>query len=645
MRLLTSWLICATAVASGQTYFLDDKEAGWEKILRSMGMVAGEEKTAAVLVNQAGEGIQRQVEDGTVLLLTGHSEASLRWGVEPQSAWVETRQIRDVSSPELPIVWEQPERLPATRLSSEWQIRAWERWGSNPVLAWRRLGRGAIVWAATEPGKSGYERYPFLPQALLAAGVETKVKAGGLWAFFDAGYRQRVDQKFLVAQWKAAGIGAIHVTSWQFDEAEEPQARWLRNLIELCHAQKIHVYAWIELPHVSEKFWLRYPECREKTATGMDASLDWRKLMNLVEPRCAQLAEQSVMRLLRDFDWDGANLGELYFESLEGHASPARFTPFHEAVQAEYRKLHGREMLHDLAGEGLPALLAFRADLAAGLQADWLSKLETLRQKRPDFDIIVTHIDDRFDTRMRDALGADAARILRGTEGQGTGFLIEDPATVWHLGPSRYREIRKRYEGLTAEPERLSIDINIVERYQDVYPTRQQTGAELAQLIHEAAASFDQVALYFEYSLRPIDLPLLGAATARLEAWQQSEEGLRVKLGAPAKVRWQGPAKVNGWTWPITDGEWLHLPAGQWTIERAEAEAPLRVVDTNARLEGVVCKDEICEVKFTSRAGAWISYSNAETVRLGRGSGSVKLSVKPLASGLPHSSAQLLLPH
>jgi hypothetical protein len=43
--------------------------------------------------------------------------------------------------------------------------------------------------------------------------------------------------------------------------------------------------------------------------------------------------------------------------------------------------------------------------------------------------------------------------------------LIEDPATVWNLGPQRYPEIAKRYEPLTQRASKLAIDINIVDRY------------------------------------------------------------------------------------------------------------------------------------------------------------------------------------
>ncbi len=59
----------------------------------------------------------------------------------------------------------------------------------------------------------------------------------------------------------------------------------------------------------------------------------------------------------------------------------------------------------------------------------------------PDLDIVLTHVDDRFDTGMKDAIGADAARVLPLLESHEFTFLIEDPATIWNLGPQRYAEI------------------------------------------------------------------------------------------------------------------------------------------------------------------------------------------------------------
>ena len=69
-------------------------------------------------------------------------------------------------------------------------------------------------------------------------------------------------------------------------------------LIEACHRHGMLVYAWVELPHVSEKFWSDHPEWREKTALLQDAQLDWRKLMNLQNRDCATAVRAGLRQML-----------------------------------------------------------------------------------------------------------------------------------------------------------------------------------------------------------------------------------------------------------------------------------------------------------------------------------------------------------
>jgi hypothetical protein len=560
---------------------------GWQRVLAAYG-VAGD---------AAG-----------IRLLVGHSPEAQREGISMSKKAIEIRQIRDVTRPELALIWEKPERVLEAKLSAEWTVFARERWQDAPVLAGKRSGEQVWIWVAADIGTKGYERFPFLPQALARLEVPQAAKADGLIAFFDASHRLRADLGYLASRWRKAGIGAIHVTSWQFDAADTQQSEWLAKLISECHAQGIAVYAWIELPHVSGKFWNEYPECREKTASGADAELDWRQLINLSNARCAALAEERVMALLRSFDWDGANLGELYFESLEGFENPSRFTPFSMEAQAYFREKLGLEPLAAMAekGETRERFVEARAQLAADLQRAWLDKLRALQKEQPNFDLVLTHIDDRLDTRMREALGADSARLLAATEGEGVTFLIEDPATVWHLGPERYREIRRRYEGLTAEPRRLAIDLNIVERYQDVYPTKRQTGAELLQLVHEAAQNFDRVALYFEASLMPEDLPLLAGAAARVRHW---EDGV-VELDAPAWVRAEGVA------WPLRRGQEIYLPAGRHSLIRAEGQG-LAVEPRGVQLLSVDQVENGWRIIYDAAARGWLFSAEAFSAVVG----------------------------
>src|SRR5437867_6485950 len=175
------------------------------------------------------------------------------------------------------------------------------------------------------------------------------------------------------------------------------------------------------------------------------------------------------------------------------------------------------------------------------MQQEWMAQIGALRSVRPNLDLTLTHVDDRFDTGMRDAIGADAARVLPLIGASDFTFLIEDPATVWHLGPQRYPEIARRYEPLTARADKLAIDINVLDRYQDVYPTKQQTGTELFELVHLAAGAFSRVALYFENSLLAPDLKLLPAAAAAVRRIEGVESTWTIESPRGVGVAWNGP--------------------------------------------------------------------------------------------------------
>src|SRR5207248_1995982 len=193
--------------------------------------------------------------------------------------------------------------------------------------------------------------------------------------------------------------------------------------------------------------------------------------------------------------------------------------------------------------QALRTFLDFRAGLASRMQADWLDVIDKTRSSKPYLDVVLTHIDDRFEPGIRDALGADVARSLPLIQARHSTLLVEDPATLWNLGPERYSKLAEKYRELTPDRRQIAVDINVVERYQDVYPTKKQTGIELLELVHEAASSFANVALYFENSLENQDLSLLPAAATTATAISTSADEIELAASEPTRVAWQGPAE------------------------------------------------------------------------------------------------------
>jgi hypothetical protein len=602
MRLPVSLLVCAlTGAAAAPPYFnvLSDDAGAWPEILSSIGLQARPAGLAHIFVTRAGASGSSEwsarVEGGAVLILEGESSLAESFGFRRGKENVRVSSLTDVHDPKLRIVWEKGLELPVFELPEWARVFARERWTGAPMIAGARRGAGSVLWVAVPPGERGYERFPYLLQALCDLGVEPPFRAAGLWAFFDSGYRARVDVDYFARRWRKAGISALHVAAWHFYEPDSQGDAYLRKLIEACHREGILVYAWLELPHVSEKFWKDHPEWREKTAAQQDAVLDWRKLMNLTNRDCFKAASDGVRELLDRFDWDGVNLAELYFESLEGINNASRFTPMNDEVRNRFRVEGGFDPLELFGarrdGASTAAFLGFRRDLAARMEEEWLGVLEAERRRRADLDLVLTHVDDRLDKNISDAIGADASRALGLLENHNFTFLIEDPATVWHLGAQRYKTIGESYQALTSRREKLAIDLNIVERYQNVYPTKQQTGTELFQLVHQAAANFGQVALYFENSLLTPDWTLLPAAAATVTRTESVGRKTVVESLRGVGLHWQGPAIVDGQIWPAADDETVWLPAGAHSIEPASSQAGPRLVYFNGELKSARYRD------------------------------------------------------
>ncbi len=617
MRLAISLLFAAALAIGSPTlsfHIIGGDTGSWSAVLSSIGL--RESASGEVIVITGGaqasfQDMQSRLDRGAFLVLEGQSPLAESFGFRAtQKPHVIVRSVEDVRASKLHIVWEKPLDLPVFEIAKEARVFAAERWQGVPLMAGFKRAKGAVLWVAVSPGPHGYERLPYIPQALADLGLEAPFRSGRLWAFFDSAYRSRVDLDYFAARWKTAGIGALHVAAWHYWERDPQGDEYLRRLIDACHRHGIVVYAWLELPHVSEKFWDQHPEWREKTALLQDAQLDWRKLMNLTNRAAFAEVSKGVRDLIGRFDWDGVNLAELYFESLEGFDNPARMTPMNDDVRAEFREKNGFDPI-ELFGKtpkasDLLKFIDFRADLARRQQAEWLAQIDDIRKSKPHLDLALTHVDDRFDTTMREKIGADASRLLPMLGSHDFTFLIEDPATIWSLGPQRYPQIAARYADLTPAQDKLAIDINVVERYQDVYPTKQQTGTELFSLVHIAAASFPRVALYFENSILSPDLALLSAAASQVDR-SETVAGKRRGTGVP----WQGPALVDGKPWPVLNGKTLWLPRGAHSIEPAAKAADLKILDFNGELKSAKVVADGVEFAYQSSARAMATLESA----------------------------------
>ncbi len=591
--------------------------AAWTRILGAVGIPrAPDASTTSAIIVIGGDtrADVTSIASDRIVILEGTGPSAQAVGFSPRAESLPVRQIEDTHAPAMQTIWEQPVTVPVMNVPADFQVFASEKWKHAPVLAGKRTEHGAILWLATSPGACGFERYPYLMHALVDLGLELPLRTNGLWAFFDSSYRIRADVDYLARRWRQAGFSALHVAAWHNMDPDPAQDAYLKKLIEACHRNAILVYAWLELPHVSEKFWGEHPQWREKTALGQDAQLDWRKLMNLQNPDCRREVASRIEVLLNKFDWDGVNIAELYFESLEGASNPSRFTPMNDDVRAEFSQIAGfdpkalfdRDSPYAAAKnpQGLRKFLDFRAVLASRMQADWLNEMRVARQSKPWLDIVLTHIDDRSDTGIRDQLGADVSRSLPLVRAHQSTLLVEDPATLWNLGPDRYAKLSEEYREISPDMHNIAVDINVVERYQDVYPTKKQTGVELLELVHQAASSFGRVALYFENSLEKQDLALLAAAASTASVAAQSPDEVQIKASEVTRFMWQGPVEVDGKPWPIHNGRFVLVPAGIHRLAPGISQTPLTITDFNGDLQTASATKDHIDVSYASRSRA-----------------------------------------
>ncbi|MCU1262601.1 MAG: hypothetical protein JWO80_5486, partial [Bryobacterales bacterium] len=285
MRLLISLLLAGPLVAQpggfGGFSVIGRDPGSWPRILSSIGLHSAPPAEASVFVARPGSpissGWDQRVEAGGFLILEGDSPLARSFGFRASLQTTQLATLIDLHRPALPLIFQKEVEVPRFTLPDQARIFTRERWTNAAAVAGFRRGRGAVLWVIANPGPQGYERFPFLPQAMADLGFEAPFRSNRTWAFFDYSYRARVDLDYFAAKWRAAGISSLHVASWHFYDSDPARDDYLKHLIEACHREGILVYAWLELPHVSEKFWTGHPEWREKTAVLQDAQLDWRK--------------------------------------------------------------------------------------------------------------------------------------------------------------------------------------------------------------------------------------------------------------------------------------------------------------------------------------------------------------------------------
>lgn len=541
--------------------------------------------SARWLPTSAIQQIAAAVQKGALLITEDDTPLSRALGIGFALEKIEVQQVEDARYPKVMTVWEKPAEMGRVIPPSGARVLVTEKWSGAPVMLTFAAGRGRVLFLATELDPlhgEGYARFPYFLHSLAAdCDVRLPFRSPRLHAFFDYGFRSTVDLEYFARRWRRSGVLVLHASAWQFWDRTRDD--YLRQLIAACHKNGILVYAWLELPHVSDEFWQKHPEWREKTATLADAKLDWRALVNLLDPAAFKEVSAGLLSLLADFDWDGVNVAELYFESPQGPSNPHRFTPFNDIVRAQFRAEAGVDPIDFFRKESphywekdaaaWEKFVAYRSRLVAGLYDQVLGVVERARGSKPHLDTAVTFVDNLYDGKMREAIGTNVHLMLPLAARYGFNLIMEDPGTIWSHGPARYQMLGERYREIGPKT-RWGIDINVVDRYQEVFPTKKQTGTEFLELFHFAGQYFPVVLVYFEQSIYAQDLEMVAhALAAGARVVEESGGKITTESPAPVSFRPDGGAgarlMVNGAEWPAREGDEVTLPAGRHTVQVA----------------------------------------------------------------------------
>ncbi len=468
------------------------------------------------------------VRAGGNCITDGRTEFTRELEIQHRDSSISVSRLRDKLFVEESIGWRTPESCFRFEVEEADQIFAVDEETEAPIVIGREFGEGKFIYfgARFDPeSDAGYSRFPYAIEYVRRyLGLTPVVRREALEFYFDPGYRHNMSIEDLVKHWAKNGVRVIHAAGWhQYPKYSYDYDR----LINLCHANGILVYAWLEPPQVTHKFWLDHPQWREKNSDGEDVRASWRYPMALTDPACfeAMLAEYRVLLLGHDFD--GVNFAEIYFESgLDGPAEPTKLTPMHVSARTEFKQLHGFDPAA-LVQTGSPQFWKthaaawnkyedYRIEKMVQIHERLLQFADTVRQVRPGFDVIVTALDSIGNPELRRTQGVDIGRIIDLKKNFAFSLNVEDPQSAWSDDPRRYRDIAENYRPLLGDD--LMLDLNILSfrtrQQPTMFPTLIQTGTESLALVSVAYQQAERVVVYAESSVNPQDLPLMACAAA-----------------------------------------------------------------------------------------------------------------------------------
>jgi uncharacterized protein YdaL len=552
--------------------------------------------TVEHLANRDYDRITDFIERGGNIITDGKTDLAKELGITFAVSSIPVQRLRDQLYPEDPLVLKVPETMFRYDVNQDDEIFCSDERTEVPVVIGRHRVRGKFLYFGMrfDPvSNEGFSRFPYLAEYIEKYfHLRPIVRREQVEMYFDPGLRRNMSVEDLVKRWTADGVRVIHVAGWH----EYPTWTYdYARLIKLCHANGILVYAWLEPPMVSQKFWHEHPEWREVNAKGDSIPPMWRYVVALTDPECLRTVKGIYRDFLTGYDWDGVNMAELYFES-GGPQTPKLLNPMHHSARTEFKRKHGFDpaLLIDSTSEYFwksnpPAWKLYedyRVETIARLHEEFLTLIDSVKQSRPYLDVVVTVLDNINNPVLRTDLGVDIKRVIGLMKKHDFVLQVEDPESEWSKDPRRYEKLGRQYIDLIGDSTRVMLDLNILPFRQDKvptqFPTLFQTGVESYQLVRSAAFGTHRSTIYSEATVRPQDLRRFPyAASARATIDWDNEHGWNI--ATPFPVVLQLPKNVStlllspGGTIFSDNGEFL-LPAGAYKAE-PKVQSPTEIGD------------------------------------------------------------------
>ena len=553
------------------------------------GVVVIPAAVAAALSSEQQDAVLARLRSGGNLLLAGRSPLAEQLGVRFAGRTVSVYQATDLNHPERYLQWSPPEQVERFDPPED-AVTLMTDPSSRQALAFSgqfHEGRYILLAAPLDSITGlGIARYPYLAQYLQETfGARPRLLRPAIEVYFDPSQRPGIDLSRLVNSWRKSGIRVVHVKAWEFLPGWEFP---YRKFIDLCHRRGLAVYAWFEPPMVTEAFWHRHPEWREKTASGADGLVGWRYLMNLRNPRARQAA-LAVFRQIMEFDWDGVNLAELNFDAGNPVMDPDKYVPMNDDVRREFQAEAGFDPIDLFRPRSRyfwktnPAALQrfsdYRVRLVTELHRVFLDEARQLAAGR-GLEIVVTMLDSLHSKTLRADIGVDSREIVKLMDEYDFTLQVQDPSEFWADTPERYRTFGETYLKLLKDPARLMFDVNIVER--DVkgkpLPASVATGAEFARLLAAASAPTGRAIVYSEWTVLPQDWELAASALASGARVAREGDGWRIESPFAVAVRVpldQHSFHLDGRPWPVVDAGSVLAPRGSHLLAVARPRLAL----------------------------------------------------------------------